>query len=125
MQITLVSGDYDVTYNNNVLYRTTTNEVYLFDTATGTKTLKTTISTTQNLVSSNSYYFAIYDNSTVTTTYYFMDNNTAPLILNASAYNIDTATYTLNGTRYQIIKTQKDGVYSYKMIAISYPYVED
>ena len=124
MQIPLVSGDYDVAYNNNVLYRTTTNEVYLFDTATGAKTLKTTISTTQNLVSSNSYYFAIYDNSTVTTTYYFMDN-TAPLILNASAYNIDTATYTLNGTRYQIIKTQKDGVYSYKMIAISYPYVED
>ena len=123
IQIPLVS-DYDVVYNNNVLYCTTANEVCLFDTEKGGQPIsKTTISNSQSLVSSNPYYFAVYDNSTLTTTYYFMDN-TAPLTLNASYYNIETATYPIDGTRYQLIKAQKDGVYSYKMLAISYPYVE-
>ena len=123
LQIPLVE-DYGTTYNNNVLYQTTTNEVYLFDTESGSRTLKTTISSTQTIATANSYYFVVYDNSSLTTTYYFMDNS-APLVLNASYYNIDTAYYTLDGTSYQIIKTQKDGVYSYKMLAISHPYVED
>ena len=123
--IPLVTYSY-ITYNNNVLYQTTANEVCLFDTESGKTISKTTISPTQSIASSSEYYFVVYDDTASTTTYYFMDSKVPNLVLNASYYDIDVSSYTIKGTSYQIIKApQKDDTYSYKMLAIASPYVED
>ena len=112
------------TYNNNILYKTTNNQVCLFDVKTReAKTLTSlALGKSANLYTSQ-FYFSAYENDALT--YYFMDSDIPNLVVSAAPEQIDEIPYAVEGTLYHIIKSQNEGVYSYKMIAISYPYIAD
>ena len=112
------------TYNNNILYKTTNNQVCLFDVKTReSKTLTSlALGKSANLYTSQ-FYFSAYENDALT--YYFMDSDIPNLVVSAAPEQIDEIPYAVEGTLYHIIKSQNEGVYSYKMIAISYPYIAD
>lgn len=116
--------EWTTTYNNNILYQTTNNQVCLFDVKARASKALTTLDLDQSAsVYNNDHYFAAYANGAKT--YYFMDSSIPNLVVTAETDNIQEIQYFVDGTRYQIIKSQQGNVYSYKMIAFSYPYIAD